>query len=59
MIGFKDFMRLTNVLDFKMGLQVLSREIKIATRRCEKMSLYKAFNKNVFTSLGIEIEDRR
>lgn len=59
MIGFKDFMRLTNVLDFKMGLRVLSREIRIATRRCEKMSLYKAFNENVFTSLGIEIEDRR
>lgn len=59
MIGFKNLLRLTNILDFKFILKSLFRDIKITIDKYKEATLHEVFKERVFTAIGFKIKDRR
>ena len=59
MIGFKNLLRLTNILDFKFILESLFRDIKITIDKYKEATLHEVFKERVFTAIGFKIKERR
>ena len=59
MIGFKNLLRLTNILDFKFSVKNLLNDINRTIEKYKEATLHEVFKERVFTAIGFKIKERR